>query len=92
MNKYKLAGTLTALALLLASVILKFGFSGESAAKAALPLLCLGAWALTVFDTLAYRHSNDNAIQKRIELTRLIALYIISGLISIGTLIFIFSS
>ena len=89
MNKYKLAGTLTALVLLIASVVLKFGFPGERTARLALPLLCVGAWAMTAFDTLAYRDSADPSIQKRMEFMRLVALYIVSGLISVGSVIFL---
>lgn len=90
-NKYKIAGTLTAILLLAASLILKFGFPEAETAFLALPLLSLGAWALAVFDTLAYKTSEHNVIQKRMELTRLIAIYLISILITIGTVIFIVS-
>lgn len=89
MNKYKMIGTLTALILLIASLILKFGPFGESAARFALPLLCVGAWVIAAFDTKAYKSSDVNAIQKRVEFTRLVALYIVSALISVGTLIFL---
>ena len=91
MNKYKMIGTLIALLLLIASLILKFGPFGEATAKFALPLLCAGAWVIAAFDTKAYRSSEVNAIQKRVEFKRLVALYIVSALISVGTVIFLVS-
>lgn len=92
MNKYKLFGTLTALVLLISSLILKYVFPDSDTAVLALPFLALGAWVLAVFDTLAYKKSEFNAIQKKTELTRLIALYIVSILISVGTVIFMIST
>ncbi len=90
MNKYKLIGTLIATALLIASLLLRG--SGAEISQLALPLLCLGAWVLVLFDTIAYRSSkgkleNMPPMARRTELMRLVALYVISSLISIGAII-----
>ncbi|MGN1129456.1 MAG: hypothetical protein ACI4T6_10960 [Candidatus Flemingiibacterium sp.] len=89
MNRYKLAGTLIAALLLIVSVIVRYRFATSEAAVLALPIVSVGLWALTVFDTLAYRTSKSDAIKKRGELIQLTALYIISALISVGTVIYI---
>lgn len=89
MNRYKLIGTLTAALLLIVSIVVRYNFKSSGAAMLALPIVSLGMWALTVFDTLAYKSADCDPIKKRVQLIQLTALYIISALVSVGTAVYI---
>ena len=88
MNKYKLYGTVTAAVLLIASLLTR-KFADESMKIVAFPLLCVGVWAIVAFDTLAYKKSEQNEIQKRIEKAKLVAYYLIAIFVTAAILIYL---
>ncbi len=92
-NKFKIAGLILAVILLAAAIICKFALVGSdaSAAKISLPLLASGLWAIMVFDTLAYKSTEAEGIQKKLELSRLIGGYLVTAFVTVAIVILLVS-
>ncbi|MBQ2708393.1 MAG: hypothetical protein IJF67_09010 [Clostridia bacterium] len=87
MNKYKLAGLILALILLIGAIIAMQ--SGSTAViRWMLPFLTLGLWALTAVDIISYKKggSGSKAVQSA-ELMRVISLGVISVLMTFAVIV-----
>ncbi len=91
MNRYKKLGLVIAILLLIAAIAVKYLFGDETSATISLPILCFGLAALMVCDTIAYKHPDPSTpkLTHRLELARLVAGWLVTGLVLTGTIIYI---
>lgn len=88
MNKYKIAGFIIAVVLLAVGIISKYA-GGENAAVISLPLMTVGLWVMMAVDTISYNKNKSEGLNKGIDFARLAGGYILTVIITAGTVIYI---
>ncbi len=86
MNKYKLAGLIIALFLLIIAIV---AMQFESTGKFFPIIITVGLWALSVVELLAYKTSKGREMLGGAELIRVISLFVVAVLLTLASVIYI---